>query len=452
MIRWKVWTGVGTCVIAGSLAAVPAAHAAVPRASLASAIGSALGTAASEPATGTVEGGEGGEEGEGGEGGEAGGIVPSQYELFLAEGAIEPYDARVQILAHADLVHRSYGDAERAATELAQAIDALLAAPDQSHLDAARIAWLSARRPYLRTEAFRFYDGPIDRPEGEGHAAGPEPRINAWPLNEAVIDYVEGDPKAGLVNAVDVPLTRASILSRDQVSDEADVTTGWHAIEFLLWGQDRAADGPGTRPPSDFAPGDAANDRRRTYLKELVKLLREDLAGLLREWDRGRAGSYGAWFAALPQTEALGRAITGAATLAGVELASERLTVALDSGSQEDEQSCFSDSTRQDFIEGVAGIRAVWLAGSDRVPDASLAALVATRDPALAARIKGLFADADARVAALAQPFDSVLAQAPGSKARADAEGASEALRSLAIGLRDAGRSLGVLVIVPGIQ
>ena len=33
---------------------------------------------------------------------------------------------------------------------------------------------------------------------------------------------------------------------------ETNISTGWHAIEFLLWGQDLSADGPGARPVTDY--------------------------------------------------------------------------------------------------------------------------------------------------------------------------------------------------------
>ena len=46
-----------------------------------------------------------------------------------------------------------------------------------------------ARDDYGPTEAFRFYDGPIDNPDD-----GPEGQINAWPMDEAYVDYVEGKP------------------------------------------------------------------------------------------------------------------------------------------------------------------------------------------------------------------------------------------------------------------
>lgn len=412
-LQLKLWTRAGACALLGL-------------------------TSVSGPAWSAQEGGEGGEGG-----GEAGGTVPSQYRLMLDAAADPQYDGAALATAYAADVKTGYEQARDAARSLQRAIEALLAKPGDATLGAARHAWIAARRPYLATETYRFYDGPIDAPE-----IGPEGRINAWPLNEAVIDYVEGDADAGLVSATDVPITRDTVLARDQVSDEADVTTGWHAIEFLLWGQDRSDAGPGARPASDFAPGTPASDRRREYLRVLAGMLVDDLDMLSRAWDPANERGFARQFLALEPHEAVGRMLTGAALLAGHELASERLAVALDSGSQEDEQSCFSDTTWQDFAWGLAGIKRVYYGRSN--PDASPAAAIRRLQPQLALEMERRFAEAERRVAALNDPFDRILASAPDSAMRANAEASVTAFQQLAAGLRDVGRALGVLVIVPG--
>jgi len=411
-LQLKLWTRAGACALLGL-------------------------SAAASPLL-AQEGGEGGEGG-----GEAGGTVPSQYRLMLDAAADPQYDGAAMAAAYAADVKLAYEQSREAAKSLSQAIDRLLAAPTAASLAAARQAWLEARRPYLATEAFRFYEGPIDGPD-----TGPEGRLNAWPLNEAVIDYVEGDARAGFVHATGVAVTRENILARDQVSDEADVTTGWHAIEFLLWGQDLSAEGPGARPVSDFVPGTPATDRRRDYLRTLSAMLVEDLDMLARAWDPANERGFARQFLALEPHEAVGRMLTGAALLAGHELASERLAVALDSGAQEDEQSCFSDSTWQDFAWGLAGIKRVYYGRGTL--QASPAAAVRRLDPALAVDMERRFAEAERRAAKLHDPFDRILVSAPDSPLRADAEAAVTAFQQLAAGLRDVGRALGVLVIVPG--
>lgn len=376
------------------------------------------------------------EGGEGGEGGEAGG-VPSSYALQSSEPNAFAYDASAPIAAYAAHVHASYRDAAEAADRLLRAIDAMLAAPSAESLRAARRAWLDARPAYLRTEVFRFYDGPIEAIEG---------RINAWPINEAFIDYVQGAPQAGLVNDSSVPVSLEAINERDQVSDEADVTTGWHAIEFLLWGQDLSATGPGDRPFTDYVPGRDHNDRRRAYLRLVTQQLVDDLRSLALAWAPGAADNAAARFLALPPREALGRILNGMAILAGYELLSERLAVALDSGDQEDEHSCFSDNTKADFVHNLEGIRLIWRGGA---AGAGLASLVSGLDPELAALVDERFEAATAAVDRLGDPWDQVLAAAPDSPPRQDAEAAVSALAELTQALKQVGSRLGVLVLVP---
>ena len=172
-------------------------------------------------------------------------------------------DARRQIETYSEIARRSYEDAWQAAQKLQQVVDTFVKAPtddsDES-LSELRQAWLDARPSYGRTEAFRFYEGPIDfgrRPDG---TQGPELLVNAWPLNEAYIDSVRGDPAAGLVNASDVPITRATLVERNAAQDEADVTTGYHAIEFLLWGRTsiRTVPAHAARATSSAAPRPSA--------------------------------------------------------------------------------------------------------------------------------------------------------------------------------------------------
>jgi putative iron-regulated protein len=387
---------------------------------------------------------------QGGEGGEAG-DVPSSYRLLSNDPQTYAFDVRPQVAHYATLVHESYAASAAAAARMQVAVRALLEQPSAEMLAAARTAWVEARPSYLVTEVFRFYDGPIDvRADGE---PGPEPHINAWPLNEAFIDAVKGRPDSGLINDTRTPLTRESILAHDQVSDEADVTTGWHAIEFLLWGQDVDPAGPGTRPHTDFLPGDARRERRRLYLATVTEMLVNDLRGLEAAWAPGDPNNYRARFLALEPREALGRAVNGVANLVGHELPSERLSVALDSGDQEDEHSCFSDTTHQDHLYDLRGAYNVWLGsrGETAARD-GLRALVQAIDPATAARTDALFTQALAAVTLMDQPFDSILRAAPGSPPRQRAEAAVSAFQALAAQLAQVGRRLGVLVIVPGLE
>ena len=192
------------------------------------------------------------------------------------------------VATYSAMVHDSYAKSLASATEMDVAIDALAADPTEANLEAARDAWLTARDDYGLTEAFRFYGGPIDADEG-----GVEGLVNAWPLDEAYIDSVQGSPDSGIINLPDqYPTIDADLLvSLNESGGETNISTGWHAIEFLLWGQDLSTDGPGARPVSDFVSTRHA-DRRISYLTVSSDLLLEHLTSLVDAWAPDVAGNY----------------------------------------------------------------------------------------------------------------------------------------------------------------
>ncbi len=347
---------------------------------------------------------------------------------------------------------KAYAVAAREATEVRKHINAFLAEPGPDTLARARQAWRDARPSYQRTEMLRFFNSPIDHPGDKDIPPGPETRINAWPLNEAHIDYVEGAPGAGLIQRFDVPIERHILLRHDQASDETDITTGWHAIEFLLWGQDFNPSGPGDRPWEDYVPAGEAQQRRRRYLQIATDLLVEDLEAIAGAWRSDRADSYAAWLATQAPIEVLGRGLHGAASLAALEIYGERLSVPLDSGSQEDEHSCFSDNTLVDLVGNLEGIEFFVTARyEDESLGPSLLDLVRWRSPPLAGRIETSLAHARSALLNVPEPFDQVILQPADSPARRAGEEAAEAARQVAVALKAAAEVLGIDIVVPGV-
>jgi putative iron-regulated protein len=308
------------------------------------------------------------------------------------------------VSSYADAVHGSYEASLASATTMDQAIDAFLADPNDETLTAAKEAWLTARDDYGPTEAFRFYGGPIDNEEN-----GVEGLINAWPLDEAYIDYVEGAPDAGIVNMVeDYPTIDADLLvSLNEEGGEANISTGWHAIEFLLWGQDLSTDGAGTRPVEDYTT--AANaDRRAAYLATASDLLLTHLGQMVDAWAPDQE-NYRAEFLTLPADEALGMIMTGVGELGRGELAGERMTVAYEARSQEDEHSCFSDNTTQDIIGNAFGIEAVYMGQAGGADGPGIYDLVAAQDQDLADRLAEEIGTSVALAEEIPAPFDQHL-------------------------------------------
>lgn len=308
---------------------------------------------------------------------------------------------------YANLVHANYDDALAAAQGLRKAVASFVAQPSAEHLQTARKSWLDARETYGQTEAFRFYGGPID------DANGPEGRINAWPMDESFVD--------GLIDKRKLAITKKTLAAQNERGGEENIATGWHAIEFLLWGRDSNERGPGERSVDDFVDGKGPNaDRRRRYLVVVTGLLVDDLGSLVKAW-APNAGNYRARFER-GGSESLRKIFVGLGSLSRGELAGERLEVALASQDQEDEHSCFSDNTHRDVVANALGIENVWLGRYRRadgrvLQGASLRELVAAKDTALAERVSKQIAASVAAAGAIQPPFDREIvggADAPG--------------------------------------
>ena len=321
---------------------------------------------------------------------------------------------------YANIAHAGYEDSLITAKKLDTAIDGLIANPTAETLSAAREAWLDARVPYQQTEAFRFGNAIVDDWEG---------RVNAWPLDEGLIDYV--DPSYGMesdqnplytVNVIANPKLKiagqnvdATNITPELLSEtlqeaggvEANVATGYHAIEFLLWGQDLNGTGPGAgnRPASDYDTQNCTNghcDRRAEYLKAASTLLIADLQEMVGNWEEG-----GAARAALLENPDAGllAILTGMGSLSYGELAGERIKLGLLLHDPEEEHDCFSDNTYNSHYYDQMGIRNVYLGQYERIDGSmvsgpSISDLVAEKSPAVD---KELRAKLDATVSAMEQ-------------------------------------------------
>jgi putative iron-regulated protein len=349
-----------------------------------------------------------------------------------------------QVTRHyADLVYAGYSDSLASAQAMQRAIQRLLAQPSEQTLAAARKAWLQARDFYGQTEAFRFYDGPID------NADGPEGRINSWPMDESYVDYVQGNAKAGIINDRQQPITAEALSELNEKDGEENIATGWHAIEFLLWGQDLSATGPGARPHTDFVQGKKANaDRRRQYLQVVTDLLIEDLGAVRSAWAPKAKDNYRASFVA-SGNEGIRKIFVGLGSLSRGELAGERLEVALASQDQEDEHSCFSDNTHNDAIANAQGIENVWL-GQYRRLDGSLLRgpglrdWVAQKNAALAQETTAHVRQSVAAAQQIPAPFDQAIQGQRSSPARAKIQATIDSLIQQSKDLAASAQAVGI--------
>jgi putative iron-regulated protein len=320
---------------------------------------------------------------------------------------------------YAELVLANYDDSYQTASVMKQAIDAFVANPTEAGFQACKTEWLKARDVYGQTEAFRFYGGPID------NANGPEGLMNAWPMDENFIDYVQGQPNAGLINnpASQPVISKQLLVNLNEILSETSIFTGWHAIEFLLWGQDLSTSGPGERPYTDYitgAGGTAANQTRRIqYLQVVTELLLDHIAQVRDEWKT--TGAYRQSFLNEKTSgESMGLIFFGLKEFTKTELSGERMFVAIDIKDQEHEHSCFSDNTLNDFKMNLLGIKNVYFgiykkSDGSAVSGPSFSVLAEKLDRAKADAVRASLADAEAKINAIPAPFDQTILNDPAS-------------------------------------
>ena len=303
--------------------------------------------------------------------------------------------------AYSNIALANYSDSLKDAQALKVAIDTFAKNPTAENLKHAKIAWLVSRESYGQTEIFRLANGPVDAEKGwvsETYGAK-EGQINAWPLDENMIDYtIDAEGKKTSGNIIDtigkfnpggeeskeVDITKITV---DAITDlnenggDANVASGYHAIEFLLWGQDQdysnfLKDGitngalvSGIRPLKDFTT-DKNAARRLAYLQVASEKLVEDLTVIKSAWEKEISGTKGLYQAALKgelkgenasknieSSEALKQIIAGMGVFVKSELANERIAVAVLTPSEEDEHSCFSDNTHRDIVNNYQGFK-----------------------------------------------------------------------------------------------
>ncbi|NAX44766.1 MULTISPECIES: imelysin family protein [unclassified Vibrio] len=345
-----------------------------------------------------------------------------------------------QVVEHyANIAHAVFADSLTTAQSLEKSIDQFLMTPSAAKLEEVKQAWLASRVPYQQSEVFRFGNAVVDDWEGQ---------LNAWPLDEGLIDYVATDYQYELGNegasaniianqtlkigatTIDVStITPELIASLNEIGgSEANVASGYHAIEFLLWGQDLNGTnaGAGARAYTDFVVGSECTnnhcDRRAQYLKAAAQLLVQDLAWMEKQWSADEKANYRHELLAESADNGLRKMLFGMGSLSLGELAGERMKVALEANSTEDEHDCFSDNTHNSHYYNEQGIYNLYTGSYQRqdgkvLTGPSLNDLVAQKDTQAAKEIQKQFDSARAEVGKLVtsaekdnQHFDQLIA------------------------------------------
>ncbi|MPS37764.1 peptidase [Vibrio sp. VGrn 2] len=335
--------------------------------------------------------------------------------LLIASGStVAAQVTKQQVVEHyADVAHAVFADSVTTAKTLDVKIDKFLKSPSADKLEEVKQAWLDSRVPYQQSEVFRFGNAIVDDWEGQ---------LNAWPLDEGLIDYVATDYQYELGNEgaaaniiantslqigaskLDVSKITPELLAdlNEVGGSEANVASGYHAIEFLLWGQDLNGTnaGAGQRAYTDFVVGSECTnghcDRRGEYLKAAADLLVQDLEWMEKQWSAEVKGNYRETLLNDSADNGLRKMLFGMGSLSLGELAGERMKVALEANSTEDEHDCFSDNTHNSHYYNEQGIYNVYTGLYKRedgtlLSGPSIADLVAQKDKQAAKEIQKQF-------------------------------------------------------------
>jgi len=332
-------------------------------------------------------------------------LATAAADLPAKSGATEL--KRAVIANYAALASAGFQDSLETAKKLQGAVNELLAKPCEETMAAARQAWLSAHQTYSFTETFRFYNGPIDQVEA---------LVNSWPIDASYIDSVADAPDAGIVNDVasHPKISRAVVISLNAKDGKQNISTGYHAIEFLLWGQPPEGRGAGNRSWQDYADGAKNVERRREYLRLVTDLVVEHLETVADAWANGDSKNFRGKFLAKDPKAALADILMGMGALSGPELSGERLTTAYETKERGEQEDCFSNSTCDDLINNAAGIENVFLGhytalSGEKIAGPGVFDLLKQVDPAFAVKLSEQVTTAVAAVRDIPPPFDQAI-------------------------------------------
>lgn len=315
---------------------------------------------------------------------------------------------------YSNIVYANYLDAKTAESELESALILFCNQTTDQNFIAAKNAWKACRPFYLQTEAYRMYGGPIDDDNG------PEGRLNGWPMDEAYVDYVQGNDSAGIINnpILYPDITKEKIEEWNELNGETNISSGYHGIEFLLWGQDLnvVSGTAGQRPFTDYivsasGPGKYA-ERRKTYLLACSNVIQDDLSYVIEQW-KPDTDNFRKSFNVNPQSSLL-KILQGLINFSGTELAGERIQVALNTQNQEDEHSCFSDNTHIDHLHDLIGIRNIYLGDylkkdGTTIKGVGLSDLIRAKNSTLDSEIKTLINEIKTLLESYQTPFDEAI-------------------------------------------
>ena len=313
-------------------------------------------------------------------------LLPISFVIAACSGSSSDKSVDTEAIKtnYVDMAYSVYSDSLSTAEVLQVAVEAFIISPTEQNLLTAKAAYKEARIPYQQSEIMRWdtaitIDHDLSADGGPASVDDWEGQVNAWPLDENhIVSIIEGS----------APITIDLLLSQNGADDnEANVTTGVHAIEFMLWGTDTHGVNPGAgeRPASDFAIGSSCADafcsRRADYLSAASQLLVNDLTEMLSEWAPGAENTQGTLaYNFINSNQAIDYIVGSIRAMSSGELASARMSSGLELGDPEEEHDCFSDLSHVAIYYNFQAVRNAFYGRYNSVSGTSLADLVKYKD------------------------------------------------------------------------
>ena len=294
-----------------------------------------------------------------------------------------------------EIVISLFSELDAQAGNLSSALMRLDADRSSSNLEAAKAAWIAARIPWERSEAALF--GPAD-------IFGIDPAIDSWPLSEGDLNRVLGS---------------SSNFSEQSVAQLENTLKGFHAIEFLLFGNG------GDRTASSLSKS------QTSYAAALGAALRSETKNLLQAWTKGINGqpayaeeflNAGAGSTTFPTEQiATEQVIRGLITIA-TEVADSKIEEPFVARNPNLVESQYSFNSTDDFANNIHGIEIVL----ERV----LKELISSRDANLSERVLREAQRAQQAILAIPRPFRSAILNPANDRSIQDAQAAIRQLRT----------------------
>jgi putative iron-regulated protein len=291
---------------------------------------------------------------------------------------------------------------------LKEAVSAFVKDPKaETHL-LAKVSWMRARLPFLQSGFSHVI--------AESGKVGSDisNRLNGWPIDLGHIDYTCLMAGGNIISSKEKYPTITSELLRSMnlKAGESDFTTGYHVIEFLLWGEDLDKESSGKRSFKDYDKNNSELAKRRAdYLLTCCDLLIQDLEDLVSEWDTESKNNLRSSLESMPSDQAIIK-ILGMVSFLADDLAKSQIGSIISKSATFKEQSTFSDTTHFDFLHTVAGISNlaagayVGLDGKLQVLGLGLIGLAEQIPNSRADKIRSLINNAMKSAQAFKGPFD----------------------------------------------